>query len=312
MQRLYKSFVLLAVFIISVNRLLPASSYVHEGQVVDLIVFSYDRAMQLHAFLTSLTKQVQGLGRCVVIYRSSSTEHDRAYDIVKAQFKEMIFQKQHAPKQGDFTPMVCNALTNGTSAYCMFAVDDDVVINPVDMRVCSAWLDKTGYHGFYLRLGLHTRHCYSLRCAVKRPLLRCETEKMYGDVVNDIYSWSFMGQSGDWGYPGSVEMTVWRKKDLMHFLEGQQFTNPNKLEEILNYRMRHAQKGLCFDRASVVSIPLNIVNETHTHNRQMHGVSSAQLLHQFLDGYAFDITPLYGSRPVAPHIDYVPKLTRRA
>ena len=60
----------------------------------DLVVFSYDRPLQLYAFLESTEKYVTGVGDLVVIYRASSEQFQKGYEVVEADFPGAMFWLQ--------------------------------------------------------------------------------------------------------------------------------------------------------------------------------------------------------------------------
>src|SRR5690242_6447246 len=101
---------------------------------VDAVIFSFDRPLQLYALLESIEKYMRGLNEIHVIYRSSNTEYQTAYLHV---FEHYPSVKQHAqganPKQ-DFKPLTLQATFDSPAEYVIFAVDDIVVKDMVDLR----------------------------------------------------------------------------------------------------------------------------------------------------------------------------------
>ena len=75
----------------------PAKSVVKpkiENKNADLVVFSFDRPLQLYAFLESAEKFVKGLGQISVIYRCSGDQFQQGYDKVQKCFKQVKFLAQ--------------------------------------------------------------------------------------------------------------------------------------------------------------------------------------------------------------------------
>ena len=60
-------------------------------QKADLLVFSYDRPLQLFAFLESVQKYMEGLSSVSVLYRTSNAEFEKGYQIVKKSTRMFIF-----------------------------------------------------------------------------------------------------------------------------------------------------------------------------------------------------------------------------
>ncbi|MCH5719965.1 hypothetical protein [Niabella hibiscisoli] len=61
------------------------------------IVFSKDRAMQLHAFIMSYLEQVRNFGKLVVLYKASTVDHQQSYIDLQHIFsskKSYLLRKQ--------------------------------------------------------------------------------------------------------------------------------------------------------------------------------------------------------------------------
>ena len=166
---------------------------------VDCLCFSYDRPMQLHAFLTSVHKHLHGLGRVSVLYRTSDSRFEQAYNELMHSFPSVIFVKQQQPEQPSFKPQLLKLLFDQpNSPYVMFGVDDIVVTEDVDLKACVAALEMTGAYGFYLRLGKNITRCYTL--AIEQDFALPPLTS----VAPGMYSWRFDTGVYDWNYPNSV------------------------------------------------------------------------------------------------------------
>jgi len=271
---------------------------------VDLIIFSYDRPLQLYALLESTEKYVTGLGKTVVIYRSSSQNFHVAYDKVLASFPWAEFWEQGIYPQADFKPLTMKALNATTSSHVIFAVDDIVVKDYVDLTQCAKLLKMTGAYGFYLRLGEHLNDCYA--CSAQQPLPLLER------LDNDVFAWTLGSALYDWGYPNTVDMTVYRKADVIKDFKSFSFTNPNTLEDMwawLGGRVAR-RKGLCFTTSKIVNLPLNRVQNTFR-NRNMNSFTPQELLLLFNQNLKMDIQPLFKIKNPGVHMEYVPTFVVR-
>lgn len=271
---------------------------------VDLIIFSYDRPLQLYALLESTEKYVSGLGSTVVIYRSSNNDFHLAYNEVHEIFPWAQFCEQGVNPKLDFKPLTMRALSSTPSSYVIFAVDDIIVKDYVDLSQCAKAVETTGAYGFYLRLGLHLTNCYS--CSAKQPLpvLEC--------VGSDTLAWTLGYAAYDWGYPNTVDMTIYRKSDVYKDFSALSFTNPNTLEgSWAMFGGRVAQlKGLCFFDTKIVNLPLNLVQNEY-HNRNMNSLTPQELLEFFNKGLKMDIQPLFKIKNPGAHMEYVPTFIPR-
>lgn len=263
----------------------------------DLVVFSKDRPMQLDALLHSLHDHVQGLISVHVIYHAASDAFEQGYQILKETYSHVHFieQSRKAPSK-DFKTHVVALFEQLQSEWIMFAVDDIVVTRPFNLREMIAALQRTGAYGFYVRLGANITYCYSENRTSAVPPLKHEGE--------GVYSWQFGQGKQDWGYPNTLDMTLYRREDMLALCKSYAYRAPNALEsEMTRYHPGQRAKGLCFEHSCMVNIPLNMVQDFWTANRQMYGLSAHELNEMFLSGIRIDPSTLYGCHNVSPHAE---------
>jgi hypothetical protein len=285
--------------VVSILFLLPGCFWAREDQKFDLIVFSYNRPLQLYAFLESTQTYLTGLGSTIVIYRSGDAAFHEAYGQVCKAFPWAQFWEQGASPSTDFKPLTMRAIAQLPSDYLMFAVDDIVVKDRADCSQCVKALEHTGAYGFYLRLGSNLTDCYA--CSAKQPM------PVFDYVENDVLSWTLGRAAYDWGYPNTVDMTIYRKADVLRDFNSFAFTNPNLLEgNWSSFGGRVAQrKGLCFHETKMVNLPLNRVQKVWA-NRNMESFTPQELLAFFNQGLKMDIRPLYAIKNPGAHMEYTP------
>ena len=273
-------------------------------QKADLVVFSYDRPLQLYAFLESTQKYVTGIGQLSVIYRASGQAFKDGYDVVRTDFPQVTFYSQGSNPAQDFKPLTLKASFESLSSYIIFAVDDIVVKDTVDIARCINALEKHEAYAFFLRLGMNLNYCYAMNQAQSVPRLKQEE--------GDIYSWQFNQSVLDWRYPHTVDLTLYRKKDIEGDFKVLSYATPNKLEGVWNSRAGRvlAQKGLCFATSKMVNLPLNRVQNDYN-NRAM-SITTQKLLAQFTLGKKMDIAKLHGINNKSAHMEYVPTFVDRS
>lgn len=64
----------------------------------DLIIFSYQRPLQLYALLESVEQRVRALKNIFVIYRADDAAFQAAYVEVKGTFSNVKFYRQENPR----------------------------------------------------------------------------------------------------------------------------------------------------------------------------------------------------------------------
>lgn len=269
----------------------------------DLLIFSFDRPLQLYACLESIQRYITGFEKATVLYRASTPQFAVGYEEVKQAFPaiEFVAQSSEDPKH-DFKPHVQQIVFDSPSPYLLFAVDDIIVKDFVDLKLCMQQMEKTGAYGFYLRFGRHINHCYQFERGQKLPPSHL--------LAEGIYAWDFEVGELDWGFPHSLDMTLFRKGELREPLAKMKYKTPNSLEFNWGsgYRPKRAV-GLYFDHSKLVNVPMNLVGRTG--NPHMNYLSTEELLTKFNQGLKIDIEPLYKIENRSPHMDYIPEFILR-
>lgn len=263
----------------------------------DFIIFSYDRPMQLYALLESTEHYLTGIASTTVLYRTSDERFARSYGTVQQRFPLVKFIAQSTDPKNDFKPLLLRAFKNGKSPYILFAPDDIIVKNYADLELCIQKMEEYGAYGFFLRLGTHLDTCYAV--AKPQPLPPLTT------LGDNLCSWKFKDGSLDWGYPNNVDMTIYRKNEIIKNLEASNYTSPNKMESAWASTQGSVsnRKGLCFCDSVIVNIPVNCVQKDYVNNH-MNAWTTVQLLEFFETGKKIDITQLKGIKNKSCHINH--------
>lgn len=295
---LYKKMILIALFCFT--PLMFCGNH-----TVDFVIFSYNRAIQLYAFLESVEKYVAGVGVASIIYRADTDAHKQAYQVVKDRFPSYNYRRQGANPRADFKALTLQLSFNtGNSSYIVYGVDDIVVKDYCDLADCAQLLEKHNAYAFYLRLGTNLNYCYSLHQNQPVPLLQ--------EVDSDVFAWHFRQGTGDWGYPHSVDMTIVRKSDIISHFTHMSYYSPNTLEERWSsyaHGIMH-KTGLCYGFSKIVNFPLNLVQHDWN-NRHMSEYTADQLLTIFNQGQKIDIEPIHQMNNSGAHSEYSPTFIAR-
>lgn len=275
-----------------------------ESQKADLVIFSYDRPLQLFALLESAQLYIKGLGQTTVIYRVSNEQFAQAYQEVAHWFGDVQFLKQGANPAQDFKPLTLHAVFDAPNDYILFAVDDDIVKNFINIERDIEYLEYYDSYALFYRLGLHLSYCH--------PMARAQKVPVHEWLEDDLYTWRFCDGEYDWGYPHTVDMTLYRKNDIEHDLKTMDYRSPNTFEgrwagiagSIMN------KKGLFYVASKMVNVPLNRV-QSDCNNRHMNLLSPQELLDLFNRGLKMDIAPFYRIINNGAHTEYVPKFVER-
>lgn len=272
----------------------------------DLIVYSYDRPMQLFALLESVEMFVTGLDKIYIILRTSNNRFKEAYNVAAQTFPDIIFINQSTATnlEENFRTITLECITSSPSAYLLFAVDDNIVTDHVNISECIEALESNNSYAFYLRLGKNINYSY--------PHQKKSTVPPLAPISKNRYTWFFRDGTGEWNYPNNVDMTLYRKSDL-EILAKLHFTNPNTLEGLWAQHGKFLKNrcGVCYEHSKIINIPLNKVQTTFN-NRSMNSFTPDELLHLFEQGLKIDIERLIGIDNHSPHIEYEPTFILRA
>jgi hypothetical protein len=272
-------------------------------QAVLLVGFSYNRPLQLYAFLESVEEFVTGLAEVKIIYRADNDAYDAGYSELKKRFPSVLFIRQSIKNpRSDFKPLVMNALSQTQQKEVLFAVDDIYVVAPVDLAVCTQALAETGAYGFYLRLGKNTTYCYAMDKQQGVPPLK--------NLKNNICAWEFSAGTYDWAYPHTVDMTVYRIKEVLKKIEPLTFSTPNLFEGQWASIAPVRHTGLCFSQSKIVNVPLNSVQQDWT-NKNMNYADAAWLLELFNKNNKIDRAALKGLSWQSAHAEWQPVFCKR-
>ena len=278
----------------------PTPSQKQDGSV-DIVIFSFDRPLQLYSALESIYRYVSGYQNLTVLYRASDARFDAGYHAVQSAFPKARYIKQSDRPRKDFKPLLLHAVFDSPAEYIVFGVDDMIMKDFVDLSVCRQMLEKTGAYGFYLRFGRHIQQSYMW----KRPIAVPPSVRL----DSGVYAWDFRKGDTDWGFANNLDMTLYRKADLKAPLTTLKYKTPNSLEFIWAQNSSSNTIGLYYESSKMVNLPLNIVNPSDCPH--MDFMTAEELLVKFNQGFKFDIDPLFQINNSSPHYEYTPDLILR-
>lgn len=272
-------------------------AYTEEENQVDLVVYSYNRPMQLQAYIESFYKHTKNINHITVIYRADGSDYEKGYEKLKNTFSNIQWIKQERPPN-DFKRLTLNAIyhSNSKARFVVFAVDDIIVKDKVDFHEVIGLMDKTHAYVFHLRMGKNITRSYMAGKADSPPRMI--------ELEPGLFAWKFGFGGAEWGYANSVDMGVYRKEDIRSFLEREHYTNPNLLEGRWSRLNNQQRFGLCYERSKTINIPMNVVSTFK--NKNLRSFSAKELLSKFMRGDRIDIDAVYQMENKSPHVNVVP------
>jgi len=225
-----------------------------------LIIFSKNRASQLHLLLESIEKNSKDLFDSIfVIHTYTDKDYFDGYSKTIKRFSNVSFIVED-----NFFKDTMRLINGNGFEYSTFMVDDNVFYRklPIDReKIFNLFKNHNNpISCFSLRLGLN--------CNYSHPANLSYTIGDYKNV-SDFIKVDVSKQKVDFAYPLSVDGHIFKNDFIKSCLSSiGLFTNPNTLESKLQYLLHRINKNMCFFKESVlVGIPNNIVNNTHNNRR---------------------------------------------
>lgn len=268
---------------------------------MNTIIFSKDRACQLHLLLQTLDR-CGGWGSASqplkVLYWASYEDYHRGYDLLQEMYPAVFFISQTSAEE--FIPKL-RSLVRAEDYLTWFLVDD-IVFTGLDRNPFNTWVQDhltahTDTAAVSLRLCPRINYCYTENRKAPKPLLY--------DTEDGLLRWEWKGQPGDWGYPMSLDGNVFRTADLLPYLEDSTIVNPNAFENAMARGPLKSPWLACFRDSALFNVPANRVQDTHP-NRSMHS-DPMTLNAAWLAGDEIDPSPFRGYQNRSPHeeVNYI-------
>ena len=251
---------------------------------IDSIVFSKDRAMQLHAFLNSYSTMVSGKGTMYILYKTTNERHAKSYAALKDIFKreDFIFIEEV-----DFRKQLINICEKSSAKTIATFVDDMIFAKAVDYQKILAINALENI----VSLGRGKDLDYSLVLEKKQQLPPFE-QKPDGF---EYFKWDYTKEHNDWTYPLGVGGYFFDRDETVVMLKGIAFKAPNSLENNLQvYKPMFIHRyGVCMDQVCCVAVHANLV-QTESVNPDLGIFSIEHLLNKWDGGFMIDLSKFYG------------------
>ena len=252
-----------------------------------------------------------------VLYTVTTPEFEAGYNITRYYHEDVTYVKEHHSSSSEkggmsaFKIILESMVASQASNYIAFFVDDIVFINDFHVTGEALGILEDNKHILCVSLRLHPgiTYFYTSKRNVTVPLLRKVTKDTY------LWNWTQEDVLGDWGFPLSLDGNVFRKIDILYFMENVNYDNPNTLEyNMVPVINRIRQDGnfelkfmLCFDNPILVNIPANRVQQIHANKFNTRGVHSFRNLNiRFIQGERLALIPLESIKGLlnSVHIDF--------
>ena len=255
----------------------------NQENTIESIVFSKDRAIQLHAFLVSYRKMVIGYGKMYVLYKASTAKHKKSYFDLINIFKDEDFV---FIEEVDFRKQLLDICEVSTAKTIGLFVDDMIFIKPVDYNKILS-VDTFNYV-VVLSRGKDLVYSQVLDKKINVPKLSERKDGFFS------FKWDYSNEFSDWTYPLGLGGYFYGHDELVVMIRSIDFTSPNTLEGNLQaylpiYKNRF---GLCLETIACVCVHANIT-QTDWPNPILGTYSVEDLLFKWENGLCINTAKFY-------------------
>lgn len=265
--------------------------------MINLIVWSKDRACQLELLLRSLDKNLTGLMRPVVIYKASNDKYKEAYSIVENDYEEALFVEEtdfYTDTMAFVYPVdgvVGTAFsTDDTVIYYRRTRDDVLKYNHIENELKKDRIIS-------LRYGINTI-IQDYHTGRTQPILKNYFPAAPGMIC---WSWNDYHPHDNYGYPMGLDMHIYPTQTIYNIMKEFHFNTTNELETNLFHNRQKAPFIICSPIGSIaVNIPANSISGV-TRAGEVHGYSTETLNDAFLDGKRINLESIEAQNIVGSH-----------
>jgi len=255
---------------------------------IDGMVFSKDRAMQLHALLSTYIKNVNNRCPLVILYKASNYKSKSAYESLKIEFVNESFTFL---EENGFYNQVKNWLNDSRADRIFFMTDDAIFLDSFDLRTALFFnpLDTI----FSLTKGYDLTFCFTHNIDQEIPVFT-KQDQLDNNNFN-YWVWNSKPGSPDWSYPLSVDGNFFLKEEMIQIIKHIPFSNPNTLESSMQVFLSlfKGRQGVCFDKVKLINIPCNLVQNDFK-NRSTGHFTADELQTLWDDGKRIDFNLFKG------------------
>jgi len=207
------------------------------SEKADLVIIAEKAPAQLYAMLESIEYYLSSIEAIYVLHK----QDEPAYKKMKDDFKNAVFLPIV-----DLKESLEQVLSESDKKYILFAKDNMIVKDFVDIRTCIEKMEDTHAHGFYLSLGKNIQ---------QHPALENQEIAPNTEIKNGVYAWQFKDGQCDWKNPNNLLMTMYRKDEILETIKNISYNSSASLEKYFNTQKFDLEKvGLFFESSKAVAI----------------------------------------------------------
>ncbi len=256
--------------------------------MITAIIFSKDRACQLHLLLESIKRNCPGLFDVRIIHSHSNIQFNLGYHTLY-DYMDSSYGRKEFPKEFDIQPdanfkeTLIDLVKNSRNLLTFFC-DDDIIYRTVDItetEINGAFEQCPNLSTISLRLGKNTDY----QCPAPQTIYE----------LGKLLLWDHrqLPSHTNYGYPLSVEGHIFKKEfiESLMYKDNFDFYNPNSLEHLIQQFLGITQPLMgCYKQNYLINTPVNRVQDTFLNRAgDAFGVTAKEFNHKYLDGYTINL-----------------------
>ena len=242
--------------------------------MINALIFSKDRALQLDLLLKSIEKNAKDIFNLNVLYAFSDDKFNDGYNMVIDQYPNVNFIKEK-----DFKNQTLDIIKDSNEEFFTFFTDDSLFFGEVDENeILNSFKEDKNNLCFSLRLGKNTTFCYVVN----------SENKLYGEerIGEKSMKWDWQKHFLDYHFPFSINGHIFKRDEIYKFVKKTNFYCHNELEEGLQMFNSYPKNIMSsFEQSTLVNTPINIV-QTYCFNKfgEMHSYTPSELNNHLISG----------------------------
>jgi len=254
--------------------------------MIDVIIFSRDRAAQLDLLLRSIQLHSNGIfNKVTVLYTFTDESFMAGYVLAQDRHRKVKFITDNF--QITFKNTLSKVISECDCDFVTFMTDDDILYRQVPVKVdrIIGLFEKTDLCCISLRLGQNTK--------VQDPyneILTVFPKSVELDLPFVIWKWDTVPPHMNFGYPLSVDGHIFRTESANEFVSCLQYDNPNNFEGAMQKVAPLCKKRMaCFTHSVLVNSPTNRVQSVCPNRAgEVYGECTKTMNNSFVRGWYID------------------------
>ena len=246
--------------------------------MINLIIFSKDRACQLDSLLRSIKDNLEIEHNISVLFDYSNDEYKKGYDILRERFDSILFVKET-----NFYYDTLRLSLNKGYACILWLVDDCIMKNILSKdSIFERFLNDDAVGIYNLRMTPTMLRMTDFIDDVPRQL------PDFGP--DNTWEWR-KAVDTDWNYPMTMDGHMYKTKDMLSYLPKLKFGPPPDFDCTMWQNPLDCKLMVCNSQQKILGI---VPNRVQTGSPNRHGnITTKELNDLWLDGKQIDLDHLY-------------------